>query len=227
DAVMPEFEGRLVVKWRAFPLEVINRRPAPRHIVDQEWPLVAVQEPLCPCRPFPHAEFLRTTLPAFEGYASAFGQDQARARRFDLALRRAFFYEGRRIDEPGVVVEVAEACGLDPAPIRADLERGARREQVMEDYRESMRLRDEGGLPMTSPTLILPSGEVLHNPYASPKRIEKGKLVEVLPPPAYGREVYEGFRRILARAAGQGAPGASCGVKRPAPPAPGGGSSQP
>lgn len=202
DAVMPEFEGRLILKWRAFPLEIINGRPAPRHIVDQEWPLVAVQEPLCPCRPFPHEEFLRTTLPAFEAYAAAFGQDPARARRFDLGIRRAFFSEGRRIDEPEVLLAIAAGAGLDPGPIRADLEASRRRGQVMEDHRESMRLRDERGLPMTSPTLILPSGEAVHNPFASPKRIEKGKLVEVLPPPCCGEAVYEGFRRILRRAAG-------------------------
>lgn len=199
---MPGFEDRLTVRWRAFPLEIINGRPAPRHIVDQEWPLVAVQEPLCPCRPFPHEEFLRTTLPAFEAYESAFAQDPAGARRFDLALRRGFFFEGRRIDEPEVVLAIAAEAGLDPAPIRADLEASARRERVMEDYRESMRLRDERGLPMTSPTFILPSGEAVHNPYASPKRIEGGKLVEVLPPPCCGEAVYEGFRQILRRAVG-------------------------
>ncbi len=198
---MPEFRGRIRLRWRAFPLEIINRRPAPRHIVDQEWPLVAVQEPLAPCRAWPHETYLRTTLPAFEAYASACGQDPERARAFDLKIRRGFFYEGRRIDEPDVLCAMASEAGLDPAPIRADLEAGRRREGVMADYRESMRLRDEEGLPMTSPTLILPSGEVIHNPYASEKRIQDGRLVEVHPPPCFGEEVYEGFRRILRRAA--------------------------
>ncbi|MBI3126767.1 MAG: hypothetical protein HYZ11_04090 [Candidatus Tectomicrobia bacterium] len=199
---MPEFEGGLVLKWRAFPLEVINGRPAPRHIVDQEWPLVAVQEPLAPCRPFPHEGFLRTTMPAFEAYAAAYDRDPARARRFDLALRRGFFHEGRRIDEPEVVLEIAGEAGLDPEALRPEVGSPRRREQVMADCRESMRLRDEKGLPMTSPTLMLPSGEAIHNPYASPKRFERGRLVEVLPPPRCGEAVYEGFREILRKAAG-------------------------
>ncbi len=198
---MPGFEGKLLLRWRAFPLEVINDRPAPRHIVDQEWPLVAVQEPLAPCRGWPHDAYLRSTMPAFQAYASAYAQDPERARAYDLRLRRGFFYEGRRVDEVLVLVEIAAEAGLDPARVRADLESGKYEKAVMDDYREAMRLRDAEGLPMTSPTLILPGGEVLHNPYASEKTIEDGRLTEVHAPPAYGEAVYAGFREILSRAA--------------------------
>ncbi len=188
------------MRFRAFPLEHINQRSAPRHIVDQEWPLIAVQEPLCKCRGWPHEEYLRTTLPAFEAYESAYHQDAERARVFDLALRRAFFWEGRRIDEPEVICEIASESGLAPAPIAQDLETKKYEETVVADYKESMRLRDEDGLPMTSPTLFLESGEVIHNPYASEKKIETGKITEVHPPPAYGEAAYEGFRDIFKRA---------------------------
>ncbi len=200
DRVLPDFSGTVQLKWRAFPLEVINNRPASRHIVDQEWPLVAVQEPLAPCRAWPHQDYLRTTMPAFEAYNSVFSQDAEQARVFDLKLKRAFFYEGRRIDETEMVCEVARDMGLDPAPIRADLASQKHREAIMADCRESMRLRDQEGLPMTSPTLFLPSGEAIHNPYASEKRFQDGKLTEVHAPPAYGEAVYEGFRDILRRA---------------------------
>ena len=90
DKVMPDFEGKLHLKWRAFPLEVINDRPAPRHIVDQEWPLIAVQEPLSPCRSWPHEEYLRTTIRAYQAYASAYAQDPEKARVYDLKIRRGF-----------------------------------------------------------------------------------------------------------------------------------------
>ena len=202
DKVMPEFEGRLHLKWRAFPLEIINDRPAPRHIVDQEWPLIAVQEPLSPCRSWPHEEYLRTTLRAYQAYASAYAQDPEKARVYDLNIRRGFFYEGRRVDEDAVLREMAEEAGLDAAGVLADLESGAYEEGVMDDYREAMRLRDEEDMPMTSPTLIFPSGEAVFNPYASDKTIEGGKLTEVHAPPAYGEAVYEGYREILARAVG-------------------------
>ena len=201
DKVMPEFEGRLNLKWRAFPLEIINDRPAPRHIVDQEWPLIAVQEPLSPCRSWPHDEYLRTTLRAYQAYASAYAQDPEKARVYDLNIRRGFFYEGRRVDEDVVLCEMAEEAGLDASRVRADLESGAYEAGVMDDYREAMRLRDEEDMPMTSPTLILPGGEAVFNPYASDKTIEGGKLTEVHAPPAYGEAVYEGYREILARAA--------------------------
>jgi len=188
------------LRYRAYPLEHINQRPAPRHIVDQEWPLVAVQEPLCRCKGWPHEEYLRTTLLAFEAYESAFRQDPEKARVFDLGLRRAFFWEGRRIDDPEVICEIAGESGLDPASMRKDLEARTYEETVVADYKEAMRLRDEEGVPMTSPTLFLESGEVIHNPYASEKKIENGKITEVHPPPAYGEAVYEGFRDILKRA---------------------------
>ncbi len=202
DKVMPEFEDKLQLKWRAFPLEVINDRPAPRYIVDQEWPLIAVQEPLSPCRSWPHEEYLRTTIRAFQAYASAYALDPEKARVYDLAIRRGFFYEGKRVDEDAVLCDMAEEAGLDGAKVRADLESGAYEEGVMDDYREAMRLRDEEGMSMTSPTLIFPNGEAVFNPYASDKTIEDGKLTEVHAPPAYGEAVYEGYREILARAAG-------------------------
>ena len=202
DKVMPEFRDKLHLKWRAFPLEIINDRPAPRHIVDQEWPLIAVQEPLSPCRSWPHEEYLRTTLRAYQAYASAYAQDPEKARVYDLNIRRGFFYEGRRVDEDAVLCEMADEAGLDASKVRADLESGAYEGGVMDDYREAMRLRDEEDMPMTSPTLIFPSGEAVFNPYASDKTIEGGKLTEVHAPPAYGEAVYAGYREILARAAG-------------------------
>ncbi len=202
DKVMSEFEGRLHLKWRAFPLEIINDRPAPRHIVDQEWPLIAVQEPLSPCRSWPHEEYLRTTLRAYQAYASAYAQDPEKARVYDLRIRRGFFYDGRRVDEDAVLCEMAEETGLDASKVGADLEAGAYEAGVMDDYREAMRLRDEESMPMTSPTLIFPSGEAVFNPYASDKTIEDGKLTEVHAPPAYGEAVYAGYREILSRAAG-------------------------
>ncbi len=200
DRVMSDLDQNLHLRWRAFPLEVINKRPAPRHIVDQEWPLVAVQEPLAPCKRWPHETYLGTTMRAFQAYASAYAQEPEKARVYDLKLRRAFFYEGRRVDEDSVLCEIAQEAGLDASGVGTDLASGAYERAVMADYHEAMRLRDEEGLPMTSPTLILPDGEVVHNPYASDKTIEDGKLTEVHAPPAYGEEVYAGFRDILSKA---------------------------
>ena len=137
---------------------------------------------------------------AFEAYESAYRQDAEKARVYDLATRRAFFWEGRRIDEPGVLQEIAAESGLDPAPIGAALESREYEQVIIDDYMEAMRLRDEEGLSMTSPTLFLATGEVIYNPYASEKKIENGKITEVYPPPAYGEAVYKGFRDILKRA---------------------------
>jgi predicted DsbA family dithiol-disulfide isomerase len=200
DAVLPEFREGLSVRWRAFSLEIINDRPASRHIVDQEWPLIAVQEPRSPCRAWPHEEFVRTTMMAYDAYLSANRQDSERARVYDLKIRRAFFYEGRRIDEACVLCALAEESGLDPAPILADVEGERYREETLADCREALRRRDDEGLPMTSPTMFLPSGEPFFNPFASEKRFESGKIVEVHPPSRYGEAVLEGYRDILRKA---------------------------
>lgn len=197
DHVWKEFEELVNLSWRAFPLEIINNRPAPKHIVDQEWPLVAVQEPLAPCIAWPHEEYLSTTLLAYEAYKSAFVQSPLKSRIFDLKLRRAFFYEGRRIDKNDVLCEIASESNLEVDKIRNDLECRKFKKAVMEDYKDSMNLRDNHNIPMTSPTLIFPNGKFVHNPYASDKKIKNGKLTEVHAPIAYGEDVYQGFRRIL------------------------------
>ena len=143
---------------------------------------------------------------AFEAYECAFRQDSEKARIFDLALRRAFFWEGRRIDEVEVICEIASESSLNHVLMRKDLKTRTYEEAILSDYKEAIRLRDERGIPMTSPTLFLESGEVIHNPYASEKKFEDGKITEVRPPSVYGEAVYDGFRNILKRALGDGRP---------------------
>ena len=159
--------------------------------------MVAVQEPLAPCTAWPHEEYVRTTLLAYEAYKCAFLQSPAKSREFDLKLRRAFFYEGRRIDENDVLCEIASESNLYADKVRNDLESRRFQNAVIEDYDDSMNLRDEKQILMTSPTLIFPNGNIVHNPYASEKKIENGKLIEVHAPTAYGEDVYGGFRKIL------------------------------
>jgi hypothetical protein len=44
-AIMPEYEGRLTLRIRPFPLELLDGEAAPRDILEQEWWLAAIQEP--------------------------------------------------------------------------------------------------------------------------------------------------------------------------------------
>jgi hypothetical protein len=43
--VMPEYEGRVRMRVRPFPLEFVGSGSAPRDILEQEWWLAAIQEP--------------------------------------------------------------------------------------------------------------------------------------------------------------------------------------
>ena len=43
--VEPEYERRVRVRTRAFPLELLSRHSAPRELLAEEWWMAAVQEP--------------------------------------------------------------------------------------------------------------------------------------------------------------------------------------
>ena len=44
-AIMPEYQGRLRLRIRPFPLEVLGSGPPDRGVLEQEWWLCALQEP--------------------------------------------------------------------------------------------------------------------------------------------------------------------------------------
>ena len=64
--VLPEYQGRVRLRVRPFPLEVMAGEAALRAVLDQEWWLAAVQEPLARFKPFEGEDWPTTTLPAFE-----------------------------------------------------------------------------------------------------------------------------------------------------------------
>lgn len=202
-AIFPEFRDKLTLHWRAYPLEVINSHPAPRHIVDQEWPHVMKEEPLAECRPWGCRDYNYpdTSYLAFEAYECAFAQDPARAFDFSHRVRRAFFYESRWMHMRNTLLEIAGEAGLDVDRLAGDFDSGRYKGRVMIDCREALRMRDEEGRPMTSPTLVLPNGEVYHNPFATPHTFnEKKEFVVLKPPERTGEAALEGYREILRRA---------------------------
>jgi predicted DsbA family dithiol-disulfide isomerase len=202
-AVLPEFQGQLLIRWRAFPLQVIDSTPAPRHIIDQEWPHVASEEPLAAFRPWHTWGYPYSTYLAHEAYGCAFAQDPVRAFDFDFRIRRALYYESRWIQLRNVLIEIAAEAGLDLDRFTDDFDSGCYKAQIMQDCREALRMRDEEGRPMTSPTLVLPNGEVYHNPFATRHVFDpQGKMVILVPPERTGEAALEGYREILRRALG-------------------------
>jgi predicted DsbA family dithiol-disulfide isomerase len=111
--VIAEYEGRVRVQVRPFPLEVAGSGPAPRDILEQEWWLAAIQEPAADFAPYENDDWPATTLPAFEAAWCAFRQGEEVGFDYDLRVRRAFFAEGRNIGRRQVLLEIAEEVGLD------------------------------------------------------------------------------------------------------------------
>lgn len=172
----PAYAGRVLIRWRALSLELINRRPTPKNIVDIELPLIAEQEPDIPLGPWqaPEWTYPVTILPAFEALQCALRQGHEAAWEFNWRVRRAFFAESRCISMRHVLLEIAAECGLDVDRFRADFDSGSARPAVLA---ESARGWHELKVP-GSPTFVLPSGRQVANPGAV--RVTWGPEHEVL-----------------------------------------------
>ena len=193
--VYPEYEGRVRLRVRPFPLEVMGGEAAPRAILEQEWWLAAIQEPRAAFEPWRGETWPTTTLPAFEAAWCADRQGDARFLDFDLRIRRAFFAESRDIGRPDVLLEIAQEAGLDVDRLRRDLERGEVRSAILEDARLGQeRYRVRG-----TPTLMLGDGTKLRHPIAYP-RMQGASVVGVSPLPCHGEGCITATRDFFERA---------------------------
>jgi predicted DsbA family dithiol-disulfide isomerase len=110
--ILPEYQGRVSLVERAFPLEVYGEGPPDRRDLELEIWLAALQEPEAIFKPFSD-DWPTTTLPVFEAARCAFQQGEVIGREFDLRIRRAFFSEGRNIGQREVMLDLAHEAGLD------------------------------------------------------------------------------------------------------------------
>jgi predicted DsbA family dithiol-disulfide isomerase len=197
--VMPEYEGRVRVRVRAFPLEVAGSGPAPRDILEQEWWLAAIQEPAADFAPYEGDDWPTTTLPAFEAAWCAFRQGEGVGSDYDLRVRRAFFAEGRNIGRREVLLEIAEEAGLDARHFERAIKSGEAREVVLKECRSG---KERYGVRGT-PTLMLPDGTKLKHPIAFPT-IKERKVVGVKPLPCCGEGCLDATRNLFEEALRQG-----------------------
>lgn len=133
----------VTIDHRPFPLELFNRRPTPKPILDAEivaiggvvpelgWTLWASDPSSYPV----------TTLPALEAVQAAkapvVGGLEA-SDELDGALRRALYTQSRCISVHAVVLEVAEECSLvDHRALERALARGAGRAEVYAGWRRA------------------------------------------------------------------------------------------
>ena len=193
--VLPEYQGRVRLRVRPFPLEVMAGEAALRAVLDQEWWLAAVQEPLARFKPFEGEDWPTTTLPAFEVAWCAAQQGQAAFFAFDLRVRRAFFAESRNIGQREILLDLAREVGLDLASLTRELDSGRPREAVLAEAQAGQeRYRVRG-----TPTLMLADGTKLRSPIAFPQMREH-RITGVMPLPCHADECLQATRELFERA---------------------------
>ncbi len=202
--VMDEYQGRVRLRVRPFPLELAGGEAAPRDVLAQEWWLAALQEPAADFVPYQGDDWPTTTLPAFEAAWCAFQQGEAAGYDYDLRVRRAFFAQGRNIGRPEVLLEIAGEAGLDLLAFRRAFEGGAARAAVLEEAR----LGGERYGVRGTPTVMLEDGTKLRHPIAFP-RLRGHTVVGVMPLPCCGDGCLEATRALFERALYRQAPDAT------------------
>lgn len=188
---MPEYQGRVSLRTRAFPLEIYGGGPPNRQELESEIWLAALQEPEAVFKPFKD-DWPATTLPAFEGAWCAFQQGGRIGLDFDLRLRSAFFGEGRNIGRPEVILELAREAGLDMEHFSQLFKSNQPRIAVLEEGRLGKEVYQVHG----TPTVMLADGKKLRHPIAYP-RMKDGKILSVGKLPCCGEDCYEATRSLF------------------------------
>ena len=192
--ILPEYEGRVRLVERAFPLEIYGGGPPDRRELEMEMWLAAQQEPEAVFKPFGDV-WPQTTLPAFEAAWCAFQQGEAIGHNFDLRIRSAFFAEGRDIGQREVMLDLAREAGLDVDFFIRAFSSGAARAAILAEGKlgkESYNVRG-------TPTLMLNDGTRLRHPMAY-ARIEDGRILSVGRLPCCGEGCYESIRGLFEKA---------------------------
>lgn len=193
--ILPEYQGRIRLVERAFPLEVYGGGPPDRKELELEMWLAALQEPEAKFKPFEGNDWPTTTLPAFEAAWCAFQQGEAIGREFDLRIRKAFFAEGRNIGQWEVMLDLAREAGLDTDYFTHYFNNGEARAAILEEGRLGKDVYSVRG----TPTIMLNDGTKLRHPMAY-ANIRDGKILSVGRLPCCGEGCYEATRELFEQA---------------------------
>lgn len=192
--IVPEYEERVRLVEKAFPLEVYGGGPPDREELELEIWLAALQEPAAVFKPF-GANWPTTTLPAFDAAWCAFQQGESIGRDFDLRIRRAFFAEGRNIGNREVMFDLAREANLDMDHFTRLFNSDEPRAAVLEEGRLG---KEKFGVRGT-PTIMLSDGTKLRHKMSYPN-IKDGRIISVGKLPCCGEGCYEATRELFEKA---------------------------
>ncbi len=191
--IVPEYEARVHLVEKAFPLEVYGGGPPDREELELEIWLAALQEPAAVFKPF-GADWPTTTLPAFDAAWCAFQQGESIGRDFDLRIRRAFFAEGRNIGNREVMLDLAREANLDMDHFTRLFNSDEPRTAVLEEGRLG---KEKYGVRGT-PTIMLSDGTKLRHKMSYPN-IKDGRIISVGKLPCCGEGCYEATRELFEK----------------------------
>lgn len=192
--IVPEYEARVHLVEKAFPLEVYGGGPPDREELELEIWLAALQEPAAVFKPF-GADWPTTTLPAFDAAWCAFQQGESIGRDFDLRIRRAFFAEGLNIGKREVMLDLARKANLDMDHFTRLFNSDEPRAAVLEEGRLG---KEKFGVRGT-PTIMLSDGTKLRHKMSYPN-IKDGRIISVGKLPCCGEGCYEATRELFEKA---------------------------
>lgn len=196
--IAPEYEGRVRLVERAFPLEVYGGGPPDRKELELEIWLAALQESKAVFKPFSD-DFPTTTLPAFDAAWCAFQQSESIGRDFDLRIRRAFFAEGRNIGKREVMLDLAREAKLDLDDFTRRFNSDEPRAAILAEGKLG---KEKFGVRGT-PTIMLSDATKLRHPLAY-ANIQHDKIVSVGRLPCSGEGCYQATRELFEKALGNG-----------------------
>jgi predicted DsbA family dithiol-disulfide isomerase len=197
DKIAQEYQGRVRLVERAFPLEVYGGGVPPKAELDQEWWLAALQEPTAAFAAYRSPEWPTTTLPAFEAVWCARQQDETAAHRLDLRIRRAFFAESANLSRPGLYPDLAREVGLEMPAFDRLFESSQPRAAVLAEGRLG---KEKYGVSGT-PTVMGADGKHMQVPLSEPHK-EDGLILSIPPLTCCGETCYAAIRALFEQVMG-------------------------
>jgi len=156
--------GNVVLRIRAWPLEIVNNEPLDAHFIAEEVADIRTQLDEPPFAGFDESAFPTSTLPALALVDAAYQRDLRTGEAVSLQLRRLLFEDGVDVADRRVLAEIAKQHGLTLTDANADA--------VRADHAEGVRRGVIG-----SPHFFTPDGGSMFCPGLDVGRNSAGALV--------------------------------------------------
>ena len=157
--IRDEFGNDVDVKWQAFEL---RPEPVPTLAPDGEYLHTVWKDSVYPMAA---ERGMNLKLPAIQPRSrkafelAEFARDKGRFDEAHRALFKAFFEEGKDINDLGVLQEIAELVGLDPEEAKTAIELGTNRKRVIDQQRRAAAL----GIRAVPTILVSTAGMPIEN----------------------------------------------------------------